>query len=206
VDADFEVVLTADHGLPNTSDELQRICFLPLDDENRLPVAAVWRQENRGGGYRDDWAVLLFRGRLTGAVSRYPLAPVERADLQELISSDSAVRLPLRFAPTERPCELTQDRLLREQVESGLLAHNCEAWIGHSGSPILIDFYGQTYILGLHLGSRWLFETREALPLGRYVNQRIADAVDAAIEAGRSLQPLPEDDAGAGWLRRLFGG
>ncbi|MGI9259659.1 MAG: hypothetical protein ACR2QQ_12560, partial [Gammaproteobacteria bacterium] len=150
-----------------------------------------------------DWAVLLIRGRLTGAVSRHPLAPIELPDLQEMISSDSAVRLPLRFAPTERPCELTQDRLLREQVESGLLAHNCEAWRGHSGSPILIELDGQIYILGLHLGSRWLFETSEELPLGRYVDRRIADAVSSAIEAGRALEPLQEESQSS-WLQRLF--
>ena len=148
--------------------------------------------------------MLLLRGRLTGAVSRYPLAPVERPDLNEMISNDSTVRLPLRFAPTERPCELTQDRLLPEQVNNGLLAHNCEAWLGHSGSPILIDLDRQTHILGLHLGSRWIFETSEALPLGRYVDRRVVDAVSAAIEAGRSLEPSPEE-ARPSWFQRLFG-
>jgi hypothetical protein len=203
-EADFEVVLTAEHGFPQSDQELRQICFLPLGEETTYPVAAVWRPDRFGGGYSDDWAVLLIRGRLTGAVSRHPLAPVERPDLQAMISNDSAVRLPLRFAPTERPCELTQDRLLRDQVDSGLLAHNCEAWRGHSGSPILIELDGQTFILGLHLGNRWIFETSEALPLGRYVDQRIADAVSAAIEAGRALEPLPEESQ-ASWLQRLFG-
>ncbi len=204
-DAEFEVVLTADHGFPGSDEQLRQICFLPVGEEMALPIAAVWRPDRFRSGYSDDWAVLLLRGQLMGTVSRHPLAPVERPDLKEMISNDSAVRLPLRFAPTERPCELTQDRLLQEQVESGLLAHNCEAWRGHSGSPILIELDGQTYVLGLHLGSRWLFDTSEALPLGRYVDRQIADAVSAAIEAGRSLEPVPEESS-PGWLRRLFGG
>ena len=203
-DAEFEVVLTAAHGFPQSTQELLQICFLPIDDETNYPIADVWRPDQIDSGYSDDWAVLLIRGRLTGSATRHPLAPIERPDLREMMSSDSAVRLPLRFAPTERPCELTQDRLLREQVDSGLLAHNCESWRGHSGSPILIELDGQTFVLGLHLGSRWLFETKEALPLGRYVDRRISDAVSAAIEAGQSLEPLPEASR-SGWLQRLFG-
>jgi hypothetical protein len=198
----FEIVLTAAHGLAAETDEVVRSCALSVDQEGSQPVVAIWRPDRMGRGYQDDWAVFLIGGNLMGEVSRLPLAPIERPDLQRLLSYDTKVRLPLRFAPTERPCELTQARLTADEVSSGLLAHNCQAWAGHSGSPILIELDGDPYVLGLHLGSRWIFETSEPLRLGRHVDETIANAVEAATEHGLRIEPVSESSAG--WLERLF--
>ncbi len=199
----YEVVLTAAHGLPADDDELARNCFLIGYEDRQYPIAAVWRPDRRGRGFTDDWAVLLVSGRLSGLVMRLPVAPVDRPALHEMISNDAPVRLPLRFAPSERPCVLTQARLTDAEVRAGLLAHDCQAWIGHSGSPILINVAEETYVLGIHLGSRWVFEESSALELGRYVDASIAAAIDAAAERGRTLEVATETTS-PGWFRRLL--
>ena len=202
-DAAYEIVLTAAHGLSAESDTIIRACVLAGYDNVQFPIRAIWRSEPRGRGYTDDWAILLLEGRIVEPVTRFRTAPLDRPELRESLSNDAAVRLPLRFAPTERPCVLTQSRLTDDEIRDGLLAHNCQAWVGHSGSPILITLADETYVLGIHLGSRWIFEENAALRLGRYVDSAITDAILAAAERGRSFETVTETFP-RGWLDRLF--
>ncbi len=181
----YEVVLTAAHGLPRETEAVIRTCFLIGYAGRQYPIEAIWHPEQRGRGFTDDWAVILVVGRLSGHVARLRIAPLAHPELQQMISNDAPVRLPLRFAPSERECELTQSRLTVVEVRDGLLAHNCQAWSGHSGSPILINLEGQRYVLGIHLGSRWIFERNAPLRLGRYVDAKISAAIEAAAERGR---------------------
>ena len=139
----------------------------------QYPIEAIWRPEQRGRGFTDDWAVMLVVGRLSGQVARLRIAPLAHPELEQMISNDAPVRLPLRFAPSERECELTQTRLTVVEVRDVLLAHNCQAWSGHSGSPILTNLEGQRYVLGIHLGSRWIFERSAPLRIVPMVTSRV---------------------------------
>ena len=169
----YEVVLTAAHGLSRETEAVIQTCFLIGHAGRQYPIEPIWRPEQRGRGFTDDWAVMLVVGRLSGQVARLRIAPLAHPELQQMISNDAPVRLPLRFAPSERECELTQTRLTVVEVRDGLLAHNCQAWSGHSGSPILINLEGQRYVLGIHLGSRWIFERNAPLRIAPMVTSRV---------------------------------
>jgi hypothetical protein len=146
-EAAFEVVLTASHGLPAEATGSGQTCALDGGDDQHLPVIEIFYAEIRGRGAADDWAVLLVDGRLEGSVKRLRPVPLEQSDVQQLLSDDVTARLPLRFPPGERSCGLMQSRLSNADVEAGLFAHNCRAWQGHSGSPIVANLQPGEFLL-----------------------------------------------------------
>jgi hypothetical protein len=202
-DPSFEVVLTAAHGLPANSSELSEGCALVGGEETSFPIAAMWRPETRGRGSADDWAVLVAAGRIDGLVTRLKVAPLDDTQIQRMLSVDAPVRLPLRFPPGERPCGLTRSLLSDADVESGLFSHDCLAWSGHSGSPLVISVSDKVFVLGLHLGNRWISEDRKAIEIGRYIDASILTAIGEAADHGRNLS-IETGQSQRGWLQRLF--
>jgi hypothetical protein len=202
-EATFELVLTAAHGLPATATGGGQTCALDAGDDRYLPVVEIFRAETQGRE-ADDWAVLLVDGRLEGAVKRLMPVPLEQTEVQQLLSDDVTARLPLRFPPGERPCGLMQSKRSDADVEAGLFAHNCRAWQGHSGSPIVANLQQGAFLLGVHLGNRWIAEDRAALEVGRYVDADVTAAIAAAMARGRVLANESRD-ARSNWLQRLIG-
>jgi hypothetical protein len=202
--ASFEVVLTAAHGLLTEPGAIVEGCALVAGEDTYLPIAAMWRPPARGGGAADDWAVLVAVGRLDGMVKRLRTAPLDDTELWGMLSADAPVRLPLRFPPGERPCGLTHSRLSDDDVQSGLFAHDCLAWAGHSGSPVVVSVADDVFVLGLHLGSRWITEDRMALEIGRYIDAAVVSAIDDAAAHGRTL-PVESKGPLLRWWQRLLG-
>jgi len=202
-DASFEVIVTAAHGLPVDPNAIGTTCVLAAGADTRISMDAMWRPESRGRGSSDDWAVLVATGRLTGTVHRLRTLPLDDETILDALPDDAPVRLPLRFPPGERPCRLTPSRLTELDVQVGIFAHNCVAWAGHSGSPVVVNVADETFVLGIHLGSRWIYEDRMALEMGRYVDTALVAAIDEAIAHGRAL--AAESEANRGLWQRLFG-
>lgn len=206
-DVEFEVVLTTAHGMPGDMDSIDGSCALVAGEDSRLPIVAMWRPETHGRGSTDDWAVLISAGGLSGRAGRLRTLQPYSPELEELMTSDASVRLPLRFPPGERACELKPSKLTVLDVRAGLFAHNCISWAGHSGSPVLVNVEGKPVVLGLHLGSRWLQADQISLKIGRYIDTAIVTAINDAVAHGRSLAAETDgatDGEPQGWLQRLL--
>lgn len=190
VDISYEVILTTAHGLPTDVDALRRSCRVVGADNGRYRIESVWRPDSRGRGSVDDWAVLLTERRLSGAVKRLRSLAIDHAARQRMTGDEMPVRLPLRSLGSERACSLTPPGSLGMDLTAELFGHTCRAWSGHSGSPILTIVEDEVYLLGIHLGSRWIVEEHAALEIGRYLDATILEAIHAATarrrESGRS--------------------
>lgn len=175
-----EVILTTAHGFPDSADVVVERCAVAGLKDRRYPILAIWRPDVRTGGAVDDWAVVV-TGRLREQLWRQRLRREPVALEGQQIDLTAPIRLPLRFLGTERSCVLKAPDSGGVELETGLFVHTCRSWAGHSGSPILaVDRHG-AFVFGIHVGRRWLAETRESLRIGRVIDGGILAAVrDAA--------------------------
>lgn len=185
VDASYEVILTAAHGLPSDVDVLRRRCRVVGAEDGRYRIESVWRPTSQGRGSVDDWAVLLTERRFRGHVKRVRTLATDNAARQQMAGNEMPVRLPLRFTGGERACSLTQPGSLGVNLAAELFGHTCRAWFGHSGSPILTTVEGEVYVLGIHLGSLWIVENHASLEIGRYLDVMIIKTIHAATARQR---------------------
>ena len=63
--------------------------------------------------------------------------------------------------------------------DAALFIHSCNAWPGLSGSPILTHIDGQSYVVGIHLGQRWIVGFKGRLSIGKFVDETIESALRA---------------------------
>ncbi len=185
VEISYEVILTAAHGLPSDVDALRRRCRVVGAENGRYRIERVWRPESRGRDSVDDWAVLLTERRLSGTVKRLRSLTIDHGARRQMAEDEMPVRLPLRFLGSERACSLTPPGSLNVDLTAELFGHTCRAWFGHSGSPILATVEGEVYILGIHLGSRWIVEHHASLEIARYLDATILETIHAATVRGR---------------------
>jgi len=183
-----DVILTVAHGLPSDVDALRRRCSVVGAEDERYQIVSVWRPSPRGRGSVDDWAVLLTERRLHDAVARVPALTIDHASRRRMVEGGIPVRLPLRFVGAERACRLTRMEWPGTDLGVEFFGHTCRAWSGHSGSPILASVEGEMYILGIHLGSQWIFEKQASLEIGRYLDVNILEAIHAAAERGQRVR------------------
>jgi len=185
VEKSFEVILTAAHGMPSDVDVIKQNCRVVGAKDRQYRIEEVWRPDSQGRDFVDDWAVLLTERSLSGHVKRLRTLAIDHAARQQLAANQIPVRLPLRFVGIEQACGLTQRRSSGENLELELFGHTCRAWSGHSGSPILIAVESELFILGIHLGNRWIIGNYSPLEIGRYVDVKILEAIHAATAQGR---------------------
>lgn len=178
VNRSHEVILTTAHGFPAATETVTERCTVVGAKERRYPIRAIWRPSSRDRGAIDDWAVVVtgrnLRERIWRQRVRTELATENEGQAGEITVP---LRLPLRFLGAERGCVLRPPGSAGVDLEHGLFSHTCRSWSGHSGSPVLaVDEHG-AFILGIHLGRRWLPETRQSLRIGRVIDREILAAV-----------------------------
>lgn len=177
-----EVVLTTAHGFPKTADVVSERCSVAGNGSRRYPIHALWRPESRERGAVDDWAVFVTGRKFRERIWRQRLRDEPVVLEQPGVDPAAAVRLPLRFLGTERSCTLRMPELNGVNLEQGLFAHTCRSWAGHSGSPVLaVDEHG-AFVLGIHVGHRWIAEPRLSLRIGRVIDNDVLVAVREATE------------------------
>lgn len=180
----YDVILTAAHGFPrNVARALER-CTVLGPNEREYAVDAIWRPEARGRGSIDDWAVIATDRRVRGRIERQSVRILPPAARVEPNTGDTAVRLPLLFFGAEHACALAPPGSAGVELDAGLFGHTCRAWPGHSGSPILADDDGDIFVVGIHVGSRWIFERQSSFKIGRFVDAAILEAIQSAIVWG----------------------
>ena len=187
----FEVVLTTAHGLPSALADLTAQCAVIGDRGRRYRIEAAWRAPSPNPQIADDWAVLLTAQRMRGAQRRLPVEQIAAVARDRMAADVTAVRLPLLTAGVERECFLSKSGLSPAEEIAGLFGHSCLSWHGHSGSPILARLGGEIRLIGVHLGSRWFFEERRLVKLGRFVDEAIVEAIQVAANRGRMRDPGP---------------
>jgi len=176
----FEIILTAAHGLPSNPVELTRSCVVIGEHARSYRIDSVWRPLEPHGPLTDDWAVLRTERRIRGNFRRLRIAQLDQLVGKQMTAEPLPVRLPLLHPPAEHNCSLSGSSLSEAEQSAGLFAHDCRAWQGHSGSPILVSIDEKVLLIGFHLGTRRVFEDRVTLKLGRQLDAAILDAIAAA--------------------------
>jgi hypothetical protein len=122
---------------------------------------------------------------MRGDYRRLRVAQIDKLMRAEMLANAVPVRLPLLHPPEERDCRLSSTSLSAAEQSEGLFAHNCRAWQGHSGSPILLRIEEQLLLVGLHIGTRWVVEQPGTVKLGRYLDASILNAIALAARDAR---------------------
>ncbi len=176
-DTPHEVVLTTAHGFPKAAEIVSERCFVAGRGNRRYPIHALWRPVFRHRGAVDDWAVVVTGRKLRERIWRQRLRDEPVVLEQPGVDPTATVRLPLRFLGTERSCALRTPESVGANLEEGLFVHTCRSWAGHSGSPVLaVDDHG-AFVLGIHVGRRWIAQPRRSLRIGRVIDSEILEAV-----------------------------
>jgi hypothetical protein len=132
---DGEVALTAAHGLRDNQD-----CELRSGAQR---IAARIHSMGDSGTPAEDWAVIRAETRFTSAVERFPVA----------ITSQDRFTAMLKLSSTTHPsCEVSSAPEAFWWPDTVLL-HGCTSFPGRSGAPLLAASEGETYLVGINLGS-----------------------------------------------------
>ena len=174
-----DVILTTAHGFPADTDRITEACWVEGPAQRQYAIDWFWRPVARGRGSLDDWAVLVTERRLRGELARQPVAAWPPGG-RRAARAETPVRLPLRFFAAERACTLTPSGSAQEPLSAGFFSHTCRSWPGHSGSPILTADGGGVSVVGIHVGSRWIFERQASLKIGRFVDAEMLGAIRTA--------------------------
>jgi len=174
-----EVILTTAHGFPAAAETITERCTVAGEKGRRYPIRAIWRPSSRDRGAVDDWAVVVTGEKLRERLWRQRVRTEPATEEKEGQGAEITVpiRLPLRFLGAERACALRSPGSAGVDLEEGLFSHTCRSWSGHSGSPVLAVDERGAFIFGIHLGRRWLVETRQSLRIGRVIDSEILAAV-----------------------------
>jgi len=174
----FEIILTTAHGLPVTHADIRKQCRLIGDNGKGYTIREAWRPEWKS--IEDDWAVLLTAGPLPPPVRR--LQPLSIRNDQQF-SEAMRIRLPLRFAGTEKPCALVGADTMNVEFGTRMFSHDCHAWKGHSGSPIIIEQDRDVSLVGIHIGDMQAYFPYRSVKIGRFIDERILAEIEAAVVA-----------------------
>ena len=176
-----DVILTTAHGFPADPHLVIERCSVVGPEKRQYGVDAIWRSVARGRGSIDDWAVIATDRRLRGRIERQAVRVLPPTPGPPPEAGATTVRLPLLFFGAERACSLTATESAGVYLDAKLFGHTCRAWSGHSGSPILVVYDGDVFVMGIHLGSRWIFERQASLKIGRFVDNAVIEAIQSAI-------------------------
>lgn len=187
-----EVVLTAAHGLPTSLGRLKRRCIVIGGTGVAIAIEDVWRPDSPGSVSANDWAVLLTEQRFRAPIARLRALRIDQDTRQRLAADETPVRLPLRSSEAERSCTLRRSELVEAGHADNLFAHSCRAWPGLSGSPILIGIDGESFVLGIHIGTRRALRGRAQVDVGRYLDATVTAAISAAVRRGREYDAEAE--------------
>jgi hypothetical protein len=172
-----EVILTTAHGFPAASGVITERCAVAGAKDRRYPIRAIWRPRSQDRGAVDDWAVVVTGRNFRERIWRQRVRSEPAAEAGQLVDLAAPIRLPLRFLGAERACVLSEPAAVGVELEAGLFSHTCRSWSGHSGSPVLAVDDDGAFILGIHVGRRWLAEKRQSLRIGRAIDSEILAAV-----------------------------
>jgi len=176
-----DVILTTGHGFPKDEALVTERCSIRGVNERRYPIRAIWRPNSRARGVIDDWAVVVTGRTLRERIWRQPVRAQHLAAGHQVAARQPPVRLPLRFLGAERSCTLRVPGADRVDLETGLFAHTCRSWSGHSGSPILIADDDGAFVMGIHVGRRWIPKVRQPFRIGRVIDTEIFDVIQHAV-------------------------
>lgn len=135
-------------------------CFVMDFSGHQSVVDGFALSENFKAGTRTDWGIIRFEAMPTHNLVRYNLPHIA----WESLKHDP---VPVHFAfarglrDQSQNCEILPSRyqvLTGEQFD-GVMAHNCRAISGQSGSPLSLGGDKKDLLLGIHLGSTWMLRS-----------------------------------------------
>ena len=178
-----DVVLTARHGLPASSDAVLSDCRA-IARGKRYPVDALWRSPTIEADWQNDWAVLLTRG-LGDHIRRLRPGYMTPAALARLVTEQAPVRLVLRYGDeTQSDCHLEQS----PDAHAPLVLNSCVSYAGLSGTPLIAMIEGQPIVIATLVGSRleWDGARFKSGSIAHALDLDVAAAIAAAVARARA--------------------
>ena len=191
-----DYAIISGHGLPTQSAEVMsqpksKGCFVMDFSGNRQAVDGFALSESYAAGTRTDWGVIRFKAMPTQNLVRYNLPNISWESIK-----NSPV--PARFAfacglrDHNQNCEILPSRyqVLTGKQFDGVMAHNCRAIGGQSGSPLSLSGDKDDLLLGIHLGRTWMLKSPVT---GRPEFQGFVRVIDGAMvdEINTLVERLP---------------
>jgi len=158
----LDYALVTGHGLVwmNNKKRKDSPCIVQDFSGNQRPVLNYALSDNYKEATQSDWGIIRFKAMPTKALIRYELPNIAWQSLSE-------EKIPVRFAVARglktnaQDCEILPQKynVLAGHEFKSVVAHNCQAIGGQSGSPLSLHAEAKDLLLGIHIGRTWTLNT-----------------------------------------------
>lgn len=183
--------LTTAHGLVDQKDTLLTDCFVQDFKGVTYPIDNIFIPDAFEAGTSSDWAVISISVNPSETIIRYRLPEFSEGQEQEMRRSANVIAFPSArgLGYNGQTC-LSLPAAYAGLSDENILAHDCRAIGGQSGSPVSVSYNGNDVLLGFHLGKSFILKSPvtkrpEHLGFFRFLDRQIVLDIDEAV---RSLQ------------------
>ncbi len=158
----YDVAITTGHGLLDINGQIVKDCGVNRPGGKQHAVVMVKLARGYKQGTSTDWAIIVFKKMQANEIIRYGVGFELKPDMVQKIASK---RMAVLFSQASgipknyQTCNLIPRQYagLTRPSQASLLAHNCRAIAGQSGSPVSIVREQQNIVLGIHIGKAMIF-------------------------------------------------
>jgi len=162
VTSKYDVAITTGHGLLGIDGHIFKDCRVNRPGGEQHTIVAAKLATGYKQGTSTDWAIIIFDKMKKNEVIRYGVGFDLKSDkIQQLATKQTTVLFSQALGTPKnyQACHLLPRQYagLNQPSQANLLAHNCRAIAGQSGSPISIVREQQNIVLGIHIGHTMIY-------------------------------------------------
>lgn len=139
-----DILLASRHAVEKDGERLS--CSVAGENARRGEIVRLYlpSEQNRDvNSFIDDWALLESARRLSRDDQGLRAAILPNPEELTTVSMPSV-------REAEGRCNVIDDPMV--EGYDVLIAHDCSTWPGSSGAPLVVDYAGEPYVVGLHVG------------------------------------------------------
>lgn len=186
-----DIAVTTGHGFIDNDGKTFNKCEVIGPSRKTYPIKTIKFAPNYKPGTASDWAVMSLPKMETEKIQRYSVVDDKTGQEMELLARQN---MPVLFSTARAYPQNGQSCILyprkyagfTKQEHKGLLAHNCRAISGQSGSPVSVERDGHPILIGIHIGNSFVLKVQDVdQPPRFYGYMRVIDR--AVLEAQINL-------------------
>lgn len=154
----FDYALTTAHGIEKGQYDRFSSCFIRHSSGEKVNLVDVYIPDDYKAGTQSDWAVIKLEKVKQKHVARFKLHVEDSEQFSH--GKSIAVTFPKARGINDmsQNCRAMSSAYLGVRNEQ-ILAHNCRAIGGQSGSPVFVKYEAEDMLIGIHLGKSFVYRS-----------------------------------------------